>query len=342
MFAEADHDARADMMISAAAAEAALSMPSDTELQMALEFANAHEAAGNYGDAEAAVADYGIELASPADWSADAALADSMTRQAVAAAAGPAPRRDEDRLAWLLGQIGDGSYLPGDAGQAWPGEPSSLTNQPNCGLTDPETNLCTARYHEHGCGSIASTDVGLGLQQAGVLDRAVRQAAIDHDGRTWQRSDGGLATWGDVLEQITGQRLVSRPGDLFEKGPGARREVTSLRRQEVIKDWSDPDDGGTDAPPAARTQALAKRVAEQAGLASSAPADRARAVAEHNRRLADQGMWTSPRTPWRPRMLGQLRPGRSPPQPGRWPCRPRLGLLVRPGRGIRRTGIQPS
>jgi hypothetical protein len=302
MFAEADHDGRADMMISAAAA-AALSMPSDSELQMALEFADAHDAAGNYDDAEAAVAEYGIELAGPADW----ATVDAIGMAAMAAAAGPAPRRDEDRVSWLIGQIGDGSCMAGGSGytgSGWPGEPATLSESGNCGSSD-EFGYCREPFHQVGCGSmIGSADEAQGLRPA--MERGSQAAAVDADGRSWSTRDGRAATMTDLLEQRTGQRLRSGPSGIFEPGPGGRREVDSLRPQMIDKDDpSDPDDHGRDVPAGDATQALAQRILAQTGLASSAPADRARAVAEHDHRLAGQAMRTS--RAWHPDSSGDMR-----------------------------------
>lgn len=179
-------------------------------------------------------------------------------RQQAAEDSQPLPPGDEARLAVLLGRAGRRSAQREVLNFAGPYDEDGgpVTGQPNCGYTDPGTGLCIERYHDMGCGSMASGDVTEALRP--VLAGGARAPYRDEHGWTWVDQNGRALTTLGMLESTTGQRLTRESA--FETGQG-RRELTAPQSRRIWRDRDDEDDPGIEAPALrATTTALARQL----------------------------------------------------------------------------------
>jgi len=199
------------------------------------------------------------------------------------------------------------------------GHPAELANQPGrdsreielarfegryahiCGQADAY-GRCASQLHEAGCSHVAEAGASYGAtpeDSAGwraALSRRGSQPFADADGRGWRNGRGDLASLGDHVEAMTGQRHGESP---FYGDRSKRRELASVQPERVLADPSaDPGSAEAyreDVPHSAL--ATARALAAQAGLATAADAARHREAqrAEVERVKAVRAVTTSGR-----------------------------------------------
>jgi hypothetical protein len=136
----------------------------------------------------------------------------------------------EVRLARALDRIADGSYVPprppgavqlasasdfgrGLARLRWDrreDESAAVGVGPICGAPDP-VGRCAEPYHQHGCSSLATPDIGGDLRDSGAYARITSSPWLDADGRAWVDQYGSPMELAGHVEAATGVR-AGQPG----------------------------------------------------------------------------------------------------------------------------------
>jgi hypothetical protein len=268
--------------------------------QLAIDLANANADAGNWETAARALAELGepfIELTNGDLHEVNAVLDRALTAERIRQAEDslPMPAEAEARLSYLLDRCARGTYTPSSYQMANPasGAAAALARhrwanaQPDyanavipgspCGVTDA-TGRCGARYHEHGCNSMATPEIAQTLAAGGAYQRLAATPWLDQGHRLWQDQHGSAMTLADHLRSASGTRRTPEPFT------GQHRpEVPAAQRQPRYGDVDDPADPGEDLNPAA-IAALTRRT----GLRQpTAARERERYAALRDRALAD-------------------------------------------------------
>ncbi len=158
----------------------------------------------------------GAQLSNADDFSEQGALIEMAAQQAAqrqAEDAEPPRRRDEDRLAVLLGRVQRGSYRPGVAernlGFANDGY-GSYGMGCSCGATSGDGRTVSTT-HLAGCEHALSSDDQAAYVTSGVYGEIATEPFTDARGTTWRDQNGQQMTLSDHIEALTGQRVARSP-----------------------------------------------------------------------------------------------------------------------------------
>ena len=137
---------------------------------------------------------------------------------------------DESRMQRAAARIAAQTYVPPiSAERDALSAPGMVTGDHNCGPTHPDGLGCMNSSHEMTCGSLASSEIGQGLQDAGTYRQIAARTVLDATGRPVVTSSGQPGTWSDIIESASGQRV--RGAADFEQGR-PKDPVASIGRED--------------------------------------------------------------------------------------------------------------
>lgn len=106
---------------------------------------------------------------------------------------------------------------------------------------------------------VASPDVGQALMESGAYAERASRPVTDEHGRFYEDADGSPLFLNEVIEQASGQALLSR--SVWNEGRAAYRPGVNLPQPAMVKDPYDRDDPSQ--PFSASTRAVAAQIAAQ-------------------------------------------------------------------------------